>query len=230
MSQFLEGYGTGDARRERRNRLIAVAVVVAAVAAGVGWYILRDFREKRQADRFVQFVEQKRYDEAYRLWGCDPQKPCRDYSFEKFMADWGKVDLARAKAQDRNCSSGVIRTFEFAGADRASIWIDKSDRVISYSPYDDSCRQPLVQRSRGHSVPPTPAAAAHLSVRGEPHKLPGVRELLVQADPRRQRREELAGQLHSSEAESSRRNWYGARRFSGTGVLKRTRGFLNNAL
>jgi len=146
VSGFLEGYGEGDARRARRNWWIAGVAVCALVIFGAARYILRDYFEKRQADRFVSLIEQKKYEDAYRMWGCDPQKPCRDYSFDKFMADWGKVDMAKAKMQDRNCSSGVIRTFEFTPDDKAYIWIDKSNRIITYAPYDDSCRQPLVQR------------------------------------------------------------------------------------
>jgi hypothetical protein len=148
VSAFLEGYGEGDARRERRTKRIVLAVVALSIIAGVAAYIMRDFREIRQANRFAELVKQKQFEAAYRLWGCDKAKPCRDYAFAKFMADWGQVDISAARATDRNCSSGVIRTFEFSSDNKVYIWVDKSDRAISFAPFEGSCRQPVITQQR----------------------------------------------------------------------------------
>ena len=146
MAEFLEGYGVKDERRERRSKKIVYALLALVLVSVVAFFAFRDIREKRQANRFVAFIAQKNFEQAYRLWGCDPAKPCRDYNFERFVADWGKLDLVTAKTSDQSCSSGLIRTFEFAPDNKVYIWVDKSDRTISYAPFDDSCRQPLVQR------------------------------------------------------------------------------------
>lgn len=148
MSAFLEGYGVGEARRERRIWKIVIAALILAVLAGIAAYIMRDFREIRQANRFVEHIQQKHFEEAYRLWGCDPAQPCRDYNFQRFLADWQPLDLAKAKTTDKNCSTGVIRTFEFSADNKIYIWIDKGDRKIAYAPFDDSCRQPVIQQSQ----------------------------------------------------------------------------------
>lgn len=145
MADFLQGYGEVDARRERWIKRIALTLVVLAVGAGVSYYALRGFQEKRQADRFVRLLNEKNYPEAYRMWGCDPDKPCRDYPMKTFLEDWGKPAILQAQSVDKNCSSGVIRTFTLATNDKIHIWIDKTERKLSFAPFEDSCRQPIVQ-------------------------------------------------------------------------------------
>lgn len=148
MSAFLEGYGEGDARRERRTKRVVLTLLVLAATLGIAAYIMRDFREIRQANRFTEFVAQKRFEDAYRLWGCDPAKPCRDYAYAKFLSDWEKTDLAQARATDKNCSSGLIRTYEFSADNKVHIWVDKGDRKIAFAPFEDSCRQPVIRQQR----------------------------------------------------------------------------------
>lgn len=145
MAEFLQGYGEDDARRERWIKRIALTLVVLAVGSGVAYFALRGYQEKRQADRFVRLLNEKNYNEAYRLWGCDPAAPCRDYSLKTFMEDWSRPAVLQAKAEDKNCTSGVIRTFTLAPNDKVHVWIDKKDRKLSFAPFEDSCRQPIVQ-------------------------------------------------------------------------------------
>ena len=146
MSEFLEGYGVTDERRERRSKKVVYTLIALVVLGVAAYFGFRDIREKRQANRFVALIQQKNFEQAYRLWGCDPAKPCRDYNFEKFVADWSKLDLIKARSWDKSCTSGMIRTFEIAPDNKIYIWIDKSDRNITFSPFDDSCRQPIIQR------------------------------------------------------------------------------------
>jgi len=149
LAEFLEGYGVTDAKRERRTRKIILGIVVLLVAGTAAYFAFRNWREERQYRTFLELLEKKDYNGAYRLWGCDLANPCRDYNMAKFLEDWGPAsghtDLAKvAKAKTLTCSSGIIKVMDFSSTDQVTLWIDKQDQVVSYSPWGPSCRQPIV--------------------------------------------------------------------------------------
>jgi hypothetical protein len=150
LSEFLEGYGVVDARRERRTWRIVILLVVLLVAGIVLYFSFRNWRENREFNAFVEFLQKKDYNSAYRLWGCDPAKPCRDYKLEKFLEDWGPqsthADLSKMKvSKTLTCDSGIIKVMDFGGDNQVTVWVDANDRVLSYAPWGDSCRQPIVK-------------------------------------------------------------------------------------
>lgn len=140
MGGFLDTYGQADARRERRWKL-ALACALAAVIVGLGAYwFIHDYREKRQIALFLRLVAEQKYEDAYRLWGCDPAHPCRDYNMEKFLEDWGPRspygNTAKARVRrTRSCEEGVIQILEYAPGDEVYLYVDRQDRHISYSPF-----------------------------------------------------------------------------------------------
>ncbi len=142
MSDFLQGYGETDARRERVFKRIILAAVALSVVAAAGWWFSRDFTEKRQIKRFVQLLEQKEYDAAYRLWGCDPAEPCRDYSLDKFMEDWGPKGVYTRNqplklAEKRSCEGGIIQYIEYGKSeeDVVYIYVQRSDLTLGFAPW-----------------------------------------------------------------------------------------------
>ena len=140
MSGFLETYGQSDARREKRLKKALLAVLVSGIASLAAYVYFHDFREKRQVARFLGLVSQKQYEEAYRLWGCDPAQPCRDYNMEKFLEDWGPKspygNVAKARVRrTRSCEEGVIQILEYAPGDEVYLYVDRQNRQISYSPF-----------------------------------------------------------------------------------------------
>jgi len=153
LADFLEGYGEKDARRERRTRNIIIGVVAFLIVGTALYFMFRNWREERQYKAFIEFLEKKDYNGAYRLWGCDPANPCRDYSMAKFLEDWGPAsghtDIQKVvKAKTLTCGSGIIKVMEFTPADQVTIWIDKKDQIVSFSPWGPSCRQPIVTAPR----------------------------------------------------------------------------------
>lgn len=140
MSEFLDGYGTTDERREkRRNRIIAAAIAIVAVSA-VLYFALRDFREERQLQDFIENLKANNYEAAYRQWGCSREQPCRDYKFERFMEDWGP-DSAAGKAgaiqilSKKSCSTSVLQTLKFANGEEVVLLVNRADRTIGFSPW-----------------------------------------------------------------------------------------------
>jgi hypothetical protein len=141
MSGFLDNYGVSDAKREKGFRRIVLGAVALVVVALAGYYFWHDFREKRQVSLFLDLLEGKKYDDAYRLWGCDPAKPCRDYNMTKFMEDWGPksphADATKFHVRrSRSCDSGVIQILQYAPGDEVLLYVDRSNRNLSFSPFE----------------------------------------------------------------------------------------------
>jgi hypothetical protein len=142
VAEFLDGYGHADAKRERIVKRIMISVVVAAILGGAGWFFFRDFPEQQQVRRFFSLLEKQDYDGAYRLWGCDPANPCRDYTKEKFLEDWGPKGVYMRKggleiAQKRSCENGIIQYVVY-GEDEEDIvhlYVQRSDLAISFAPW-----------------------------------------------------------------------------------------------
>lgn len=147
MSEFLSQYGTADRAREKAMRwaLIAIGVLVALwvvdwVLTTYGTYNLRDIREQWQAHKYFQLLSEKQYEAAYRLWGCTPDKPCRDYPLNKFMEDWGPKgqvpDVSKRSVHAvRHCKTGIIQVIDFGAGDPVNLWVESKDLTLSFAPF-----------------------------------------------------------------------------------------------
>ena len=141
MPGYLDNYGVSEAKHEKKVHRILLIVLAVVVAAGGIYLLVRDYREKRQIARFFDLLRQKQYQDAYRMWGCDPAKPCRDYNFEKFLSDWGPqsshADLSRVHIRrTRSCDGGVIQIVDFAPNDEVLLYVDRQRLELSFSPFE----------------------------------------------------------------------------------------------
>jgi hypothetical protein len=135
------------AERKRRIKIAAVAVLVL-VLAGLAW-MFRNWPEERAVDHFCAALQQKNYEAAYGIWMHDPlakQHPERysQYAFNDFYRDWGpggewgliKSYKIVGSVNPSGGSSGVIVEVEInQRAEHARIWVQKSDKTLSFSPY-----------------------------------------------------------------------------------------------
>lgn len=140
MASFLDQYGVEEERRARILKRIAVAVLVLALGGGAAYWRFRDYREERQVKRFLELLRHQNYQAAYELWGCTAEHPCREYSFEKFLEDWGPKaphgDIAAARlAGKRSCEGGIIQTLRFGPNDEVWLWVDRANRNLGYAPW-----------------------------------------------------------------------------------------------
>jgi hypothetical protein len=74
------------------------------------------------------------------MWGYTPAHPCRDYSYQKFMEDWGPgspaANLAARKVVNvRHCGSGLIEVIEFGSGDPVNLYVGASDLQLSFAPW-----------------------------------------------------------------------------------------------
>ena len=141
MAGYLANYGAGEEQREKLIRRLIVGAVVVAIAGGILYFFLKNFREEQQARKFFELLEKHDYKVAYAFWGCTDAKPCRDYSFQNFMDDWGPksphADVSSFQIKkSRSCGSGVILTVDYGkGQEPDKLWVERGDLTIGFSPW-----------------------------------------------------------------------------------------------
>lgn len=143
MPTYLDQYGAGE---EERNRIIirsVVGIIVVAVIGLLGWYLLKNHHQEGVVKTFVDALRRGNYQDAYRDWGCTPEKPCSGYSFSSFMSDWGAAS-GKDGAPDssvlgitdsESCNNGVLLTVSVNHTRTEKLWVDKNNDAISFAPY-----------------------------------------------------------------------------------------------
>lgn len=146
MGEFLAEYGGGSRTREKLVQWGLIAIAAVAIVWSVDWalsvsgnFSLRDVREQWRAHRFFTLLSERNYQSAYAMWGCDPAHPCRDYSFSKFMEDWGPESTAASPSQRHvkaveHCGTGIIEVIDFGAKDLVSLHVRAKDLTLSFAP------------------------------------------------------------------------------------------------
>ena len=137
-----------DAARARRRKMTIAAVIVAILAiAAIAWFY-RNYPEERVVNHFFAALEHQDYDSAYAIYFNDPnwrQHPekYKQYPYSDFYKDWGPGgEWGLVKSYDiygsgapRGGSSGVVVEVVVNGrAEHARLWVEKSDKTLSFSP------------------------------------------------------------------------------------------------
>jgi hypothetical protein len=140
MAGYLDTYGAGDERREKLIWRSLAAVAAVVVLALVLYFSFRNFREERQLKSLLELLAKKDYAGAYRLWGCTDANPCRDYSLERFLEDWGPsspyTDVTHARVvKSASCGSGISQTLEFSSGRQVGLWVERKDLSIGFDPW-----------------------------------------------------------------------------------------------
>jgi len=144
------------AARKKRIRIISIAsiVLICAILA----YNFRHYPQEHVVDTFFAALQQQDYEKAYGIWNHDPdwkQHPQQysKYTFGSFMQDWGpggEWGLVKSYHVDGSAvpkvgngtkfdvaSSGVVVvvTVNERVAQKAHIWVEKSDKTLGFSPF-----------------------------------------------------------------------------------------------
>lgn len=139
MASYMEGYGAGEEQRWRwvkRVLFIGLPSVLVLVAA---FFYFRTWSQERVVSTFLATLEEKKYEEAYRMW-CTPEKPCRYYPLDKFKEDWGPngqyANLAVLKFESIDyCDSGVVFEATYPNVQPFGLWVERSSNMISFAPW-----------------------------------------------------------------------------------------------
>jgi len=159
MAGYLDQYGIGDERREKRTKLFLILGACALLLLFLWFFffvwdktevlraepvarlaqILRNHRQESRVKNFFELLRRQDYKAAYALWNCTDEHPCRDYAFTEFMKDWGPASPRGAARytipKSRSCGSGVIVTVDFGQSQEDALWVQRSDLTIGFSPF-----------------------------------------------------------------------------------------------
>jgi hypothetical protein len=135
MGSYLQQYGAGDERRIRIIKTVVLACVIVLIV-GIGAYLFfRNYPEKRTVKRFIAEVNARKYDAAYRDWGCTSSHPCRDYDFSRFMQDWAaKVSSPWSIASVDGCKTFVTVNVQASGTELQSLAVQRGTHDLSFAP------------------------------------------------------------------------------------------------
>ena len=123
-----------DPIAERRKRRLLIGAAFAILLSGYLYYEFKNYPEERQVRRFFQALEQKDYQEAYRIW-----QPSRYYTFKDFSQDWGPGSPEGAIQEfhvtgSNARGSGVVVRVQINGREIVSLWVEKKDKSLSFPP------------------------------------------------------------------------------------------------
>jgi hypothetical protein len=147
-----------DPLAARRRRVRIVAIVVAVLVFAILARNFRHYPEEREVGKFFAALQNQNYEQAYAIWNHDPEwkqhpEKYSKYSFQDFMKDWGAggewgiiksyhVDGSAVPKGGNGTTfdvspSGivVVVTVNDRVAQKAHIWVEKSDKTLGFSPY-----------------------------------------------------------------------------------------------
>jgi hypothetical protein len=138
-----------DPEKERRKKVRIISAVVCLLLAGFFLWWFRYWPEERVAEHFFDALQKQDYESGYGIWMHDPQwrqHPDRykKYPFNEFYTDWGpggqwglvKSYKIYAAGTPPGGGSGVIVDIIVNDrAEHARVWVEKSDKTVSFSPY-----------------------------------------------------------------------------------------------
>lgn len=149
MAGYLDEYGVADARREKNIKYIVIGLVIAAIIGLSGFFFFRNRPEDSIAEHFLDALRGKNYSEAYAMWGCTPQTPCRYYAMDRFLEDWSSTGTYKNAAAMKiahvdACDTGVVFDISYPGADDQGLWVERSTKILSFAPWP-RCPGPHLQ-------------------------------------------------------------------------------------
>jgi hypothetical protein len=138
-----------DPRREKRKKQIIAAIILFVLGMAALLYAYRNWPEEHVVSKFFTALQNKDFKQAYGIWMHDPnweQHPQKytNYPFNEFYQDWGpggEWGIIRSFHVDGSANpkhaSGVVVvvTVNERVADKARIWVEKSDKTLTFSPY-----------------------------------------------------------------------------------------------
>lgn len=144
-----------DSAQERRRKIRNIlAVVTVLVLVTLGW-MYRNWPEEHTVDRFFAALQKQDYESAYGIYFHDPSwrqhvQKYSQYTYSDFYRDWGpggewglvkshRVDcpvLLRIIGCPASTKGGVlVDVIVNERADRARIFVQKSDKTLTVYPY-----------------------------------------------------------------------------------------------
>jgi hypothetical protein len=139
------------ARDRKRTKIIIIGIIIILVLAWLAYHF-RDYSERAEVGRFFAALQKQDYAAAYAIWFNDPEwkqhaSKYSTYQYNDFYRDWGPGgEWGLIKSHKVDCSlspgssNGVIVQVTVNGrAEHPFVWVQKSDRTLSFSPTEIEC-------------------------------------------------------------------------------------------
>ncbi|MDX1981270.1 MAG: hypothetical protein SFV51_13455 [Bryobacteraceae bacterium] len=139
MPGYLENYGAGEEKREKRLLRIGGSVLGALVLGAILYFSFRDYFLKRQVNQFLAAVQKQDLKTAYTFWGCTVDAPCKGYGYDRFLEDWGPKGANQkfasgSIAETERCGTGFIAAVS-NGQEELALWVERETRVVGFAPW-----------------------------------------------------------------------------------------------
>ena len=129
----------------RRRNTIATIVVAVLVLVSLGW-LYRNWPEERVVDQFCAALQNNDFEKAYGIWMHDPDwkqhaEKYSQYPFNDFYRDWGpggewgKINSYKVYGSTSPRGGGIVEVVINNRAEHARLWVQKSDKTLTFSPY-----------------------------------------------------------------------------------------------
>lgn len=137
MGSYLQSYGVEEERRNRVIKWILISLGTALFLLVAGYLFYHNYPEKKIARNFLEAINTKNYRQAYKDWGCTDQHPCPNYSFDRFMNDWGPASKAASAwkvASTDSCKYFLTVNVQAQGSELQSLAVQRSDHSLGFAP------------------------------------------------------------------------------------------------
>lgn len=138
MAGYLDDYGVKDAKRAKRTKWIILGGLAVIVLGVFGYFFFENFSEQRAYSHFVDALNTKNYQNAYKFW----QTPdsAKFYPFDKFTEDWGPQGTYKNAGAMKvlnvdACDAGVVIDIAYQGNDEFGLWVDRATNKLSFAPW-----------------------------------------------------------------------------------------------
>jgi hypothetical protein len=123
-----------DPVAERRRRYAVSILAFALLLSAFGYWRFRNYSEENQAAHFFQALQEKRFEEAYRIW-----QPSPSYKFKDFMDDWGENGVLGPVesfqiVRSRRRGTGVIVELRINNKENVRLWVERGDKSLTFPP------------------------------------------------------------------------------------------------
>jgi hypothetical protein len=99
--------------------------------------VFEDYSEKQTVKRFLAEINAHDFQKAYADWGCTAARPCPNYSYSRFLEDWGpekKTESPWKIASVDSCRSFVTVNVQATGAELQSLGVERGSHTLMYAP------------------------------------------------------------------------------------------------
>jgi hypothetical protein len=132
--------------RKRAKRIIS-AIAIVLIVLSLGWWF-RYWPQEHVVGKFFDALQRQDYNTAYGIWMNDPQwqqhpQQHPKYLFNEFYRDWGpggqwgliKTQRVYGASTCPGGGSGiVVDVIVNDRTEHAQVWVEKSDKTLSYPP------------------------------------------------------------------------------------------------